>query len=441
MTQDNKNKSLLARILSRGADIDHKELPAVIAAFILFFFIFAGYFAVRPVRETAGTILGRDRVANLFLVTWVASIAIVPIYGWLVARLRRSVLLPIIYGFIAVALAAVGLLLKADPGNIRSMQFFYVMISVLNLFMVSVFWSFLLELFNKEQAKRLFGVIAAGGTAGALVGPTLTTLLVKQIGNSGVLFMGAAMFVIAILCQRTLINIWQASGGEGGSGGRDRPLGGNPFAGFTALLKSPYLIGISCFIILLSTATTFLYFEQLRIVSQTFHDNEARTRVFSIIDAVVQTLTVLFQIFLTGRIAKSLGVIALVTFVPLLMVAGFLGLALSGSFAVLVTVMVMRRVGEYAFIRPGREMLFSTVDNETRYKVKNLIDVTIYRGGDALSSQVQEALGHAGWGPAFIALLGAVLAAAWGVVGAFLGRSYNRTDKAVLAGSNTAAGH
>jgi ATP:ADP antiporter, AAA family len=436
-----QSNSVLARILGRSANIDPKEMPAVIAAFVLFFFIFAGYFAVRPVRETAGTILGRDRVAHLFLVTWVASIAIVPIYGWLVARVRRSVLLPFIYGFIAVALAVVGLVLKSDPENVHSMQFFYVMISVLNLFMVSVFWSFLLELFNKEQAKRLFGVIAAGGTTGALAGPALTTLLVKQIGSTGVLFMGAAMFVITILCQRTLINIWRGSGaGPTGDGGRDRPLGGNPFAGFTALLKSPYLLGISCFIILLATATTFLYFEQLRIVSETFHDKDTRTRVFSIIDTVVQSLTVVLQLFLTGRIAQRLGVIALVTFVPLLMVAGFVGLAFTGTFAILVTVMVLRRVGEYAFIRPGREMLFSTVDNETRYKVKNLIDVTIYRGGDALSSQVQDALGNAGWTPAFIATLGAVLAGVWALVGVFLGRAYNR-DRSTLAGTTPAAEH
>jgi AAA family ATP:ADP antiporter len=358
-----------------------------------------------------------------------------------VARVRRSVLLPVIYGFIAVALAVVGIVLKSDPDNIHSMQFFYVMISVLNLFMVSVFWSFLLELFNKEQAKRLFGVIAAGGTAGALVGPLLTSLLVKQIGNTGVLFLGAAMFVITILCQRTLINIWRGAGtGSEGQGGRDQPLGGNPFAGFTALLKSPYLIGISCFIILLATATTFLYFEQLRIVSETFHDKETRTLVFSRIDWVVQFLTVVFQIFLTGRIAQRLGVIALVTFVPVLMVVGFIGLALTGTFAVLVTVMVLRRVGEYAFIRPGREMLFSIVDNETRYKVKNLIDVTIYRGGDALSSQVQDALGNAGWAPALIATLGAALAAVWALVGVFLGRSYNK-DKSTEPGARAIAGH
>jgi len=420
-------RSALGRLLRRTTTIHDTELAAVVAAFVLFFFLFAGYFAVRPVRETAGTLLGGGRVADLFVVTWVVSIAIVPAYGWLVARLRRAVLLPLIYGGIAAALAAVGLVLRADPESVRTLQFFYVMISVLNLFMVSVFWSFLLELFDKEQARRLFGVIAAGGTAGALAGPLVTTLVVERIGNPGVLFMAAALFLAAIAAQRALLNIWKSHALAGAAaGGSDRPLGGNPFAGFTALLKSPYLLGISCFIVLLATATTFLYFEQLRIVSETFHDKEARTRVFGLIDTAVQTLTVLFQVFLTGRIAQRLGVVALVTIIPAIMVLGFLGLAASGTFAILVTVMVARRVGEYAFIRPGREMLFSVVDNETRYKVKNLIDVSVYRGGDALASQVQDGLGHAGWTPAIVALLGAALAALWAVVGALLGRAYNR---------------
>lgn len=425
MTEE--NNSLLARLLRRGANIEAREMPAVIAAFVLFFCIFAGYFAVRPVRETAGTLLGQERVADLFVITWIVSIAIVPVYGWLVAHLRRAVLLPLIYGFIAVALATVGMVLKSDPENVRIMQFFYVMISVLNLFMVSVFWSFLLELFDKEQSKRLFGVIAAGGTAGALIGPLVTALAVEKVGNTGILFMSAAMFVIAIVCQRTLLRIWDGSSpGGAAAAGRDRPLGGNPFAGFAALLKSPYLLGIACFIVLLATATTFLYFEQLRIVSEIFPDKEARTRVFGLIDTAVQTLTVIFQVFLTGRIAQRLGVIALVTFVPLLMVLGFLGLAATGTFTILVAVMIARRVGEYAFIRPGREMLFGIVDNETRYKVKNLIDVSIYRGGDALSGQVQSALGNAGWTPAFVAVLGAALAAIWAFVGVLLGGTYRK---------------
>lgn len=418
-----EDKSMLARLLRRGANIEAKEMPAVIAAFLLFFFVLGGYFAVRPVRETAGTILGRDKVADLFVLTWLASIAIVPLYGWLVARFRRSAFLPSIYGGVAVALAAIGFIIQTDPENAFIMQVFYVMISVLNLFMVSVFWSFLLELFDTGQTKRLFGVIAAGGTTGALVGPLLTTVLVKYIGNPGVLYMGAAMFVIAIGCQRALLKIWAGPEGQSAAAaGKDRPIGGNPFAGFAELAKSPYLLGISSFVILLAAVNTFLYFEQLRIVSETFKDNETRTAVFGTLDTIVQTLTVLLQLFLTGRIAQRLGVVALLTVVPALMVIGFLGIAASGTFMVLAVVFVARRVGEYAFIRPGREMLFSVVDNETRYKAKNLIDVPVYRGGDALASQVQNGLGAAGWTPATVAVLGAGIAGLWAFNGWRLGR-------------------
>src|SRR5262245_10966427 len=200
---------LLGRLLTRVAPIEPREVPAVVAAFCLFFCVFAGYFAVRPVRETMGTILGKGRVADLFVVTWAASLAIIPIYGVLVAKFRRSLFLPWIYGSIAVALAVVGIVLRADDKSVFTAQFFYVFISVLNLFIVSVFWSFLLELFTSSQTKRLFGIIAAGGTAGALVGPALTDLMVKQVGNSGVLFFGAFMFLLAIAFQRGLIVIWK----------------------------------------------------------------------------------------------------------------------------------------------------------------------------------------------------------------------------------------
>jgi AAA family ATP:ADP antiporter len=418
------DNSLLARVLRRSAKIEPDEMPIVIAAFILFFAVFCGYFAVRPVRETVGTILGGERVKNLFVITWVASIGVVMLYATLVARVRRAVLLPTIYGAIALLLAVIGIVLKADPQNTLVSAVFYVMISVVNLFFVSVFWSFMLEILSKDQTKRLFGVIAVGGTAGALVGPLLSDLLVTRIGNPGVLFMGAAFFVIAIVCQRTLLRksasmtlTNQAVAGD------DRPVGSaNPFAGMLLVLKSPYLLGIALFMVLLSSVTTFLYMEQLDIVKKTFSDPELRTQVFSRIDVLVQALTVGFQFFLTGRIAQRFGVVTLLTVVPLLMVAGFLGLAATGTFAVLVATMVLRRVGEYAFIRPGREMLYSVVDTETKYKAKSFNDVPVYRGGDALAAQLQGFLKSSGVSPASIALLGAGIAALWAVTGWRLGR-------------------
>ncbi len=430
--------SALGRFLGRFARIEPKELPAVVTAFVLFFCVLGGYFAVRPVRETVGTILGGDRVSDLYLVTWVASIAIVPLYGWACSKFRRSAFLPWIYGAVALSLAGVGVAFDGDSTSAAVGEFFYVWISVLNLFIVSVFWSFLLELYDAEQTKRLFGVIAAGGTAGALVGPLLTDLIVGVVGNSGVLFMGAGFFVVAILCQRALLRIWTEARLGGGEKAADRPMGGNPFAGFSLLLKSPYLLGITLFVVLLASVNTFLYFEQLRLVSETFTDNAERTQVFARLDYIVQTLTILLQLFITGRVASRLGVVALLTIVPVIMVGGFIGLALVNTFGVLAVVFVARRVGEYAFIRPGREMLFSVVDTETKYKAKNLIDVPVYRGGDALSAQVKTALEAGGLASAGVALLGAALAAAWALNGLWLGR---RQARLVPPGAAPRAGH
>lgn len=437
---------MLGRLLGRTTEIRAHELQTVVTAFLLFFCVMGGYFAVRPVRETVGTILGAGRVSDLFVVTWIVSIGVVPLYGWACTKFRRSAFLPWIYGVVALSLAGTGAVLAADSHNLAVAQFFYVWISVLNLFIVSVFWSFLLELFDAGQTRRLFGVIAAGGTTGALAGPVLTDITVQWVGNPGVLYIGAGLFVVAIFFQRTLLAAWATHPGEPAAalaagtdpagatsparGMRDRPMGGNPFAGFTLVLKSPYLLGIATFVILLASVNTFLYFEQLRLVSETFADTAHRTQVFARIDYVVQGLTVLLQLFITGRVASRLGVVALLTILPLVMVGGFLGLAAVNTFAVLAVVMVTRRVGEYSFIRPGREMLFSTVDTETKYKAKSLIDVPVYRGGDALSAQVMAALEAGSRSNAAVALLGGVLAALWALNGWWLGRRHDSTEAA-----------
>jgi AAA family ATP:ADP antiporter len=383
------------------------------------------------VRETVGTILGRDRVANLYVATWIASLAIVPIYGAIVAKVRRSIFLPLIYGCVAVALAIVGGVLQKQPKSVAFGQFFYVFISVLSLFLVSVFWSFLVELFDSGQAKRLFPVIAAGGTAGALVGPLFTDLAARSIGNGGVLFVGAALFALAVVLQAILIRLWKSSPepdherGEAHYQSRDRALGGNPLAGITLVLGSPYLLGIAAYVALLATANTFLYFEQLRLVSTTFADTQTRTSVFARIDWIVQSITILAQLFLTGRIASRLGLVVLLTIIPVAIFFGFLALATWNTFMVLAIVIVLRRSGEYAFVRPGREMLWTPMSKETKYKAKNFVDVPVYRGADAAVAQLQRAIEGAGFGVQTLALLGALAAAFWAVNGWWLGRRYD----------------
>ena len=421
---------MMQRYLARLVRVEPRETAAVVAAFCLFFFVLGSYFAVRPVRETVATLLGRERVADLWLYTALFSIAIVPLWGWLVARMRRSLLLPLLYGSVAVILAGIGSSIQVDESNLRVGTFFYVWVSVINLMLVSVFWSFLLEMFDSEQSKRLFGFIAAGGTLGALVGPLTARLTVDTIGNSGVLYLGTAGFLGAIFCQRILITIWNRqppSGAPITTGGLrdDEGLGGNPFAGIFIVLRSPYLLGIALFVVFLSAVNTFVYFEQLRIVSETFSDTTRRTEVFANIDFIVQALTILSQVFLTGRIASRLGVGTLLTFVPVLMIFGFILLTMFNVFGMVAALLILRRWGEYAFVRPGREMLWGAMDKESKYKAKSFIDVPVYRAADYVGAQAKTALDAVGTSPSGAALIGAVLGVLWVGNGWLLGRKHD----------------
>jgi AAA family ATP:ADP antiporter len=411
--------------------VKSEEMGIVVAGFMLLFCVLGGYFAVRPVRETIGTILGREATQNLWVFTAIFAILIVPFYGWLVARIRRAILLPMIYGFMAAAFICTALVFQADPKNATLARIFYVGISVMNLMLVSVFWSFMLEILNSEQTKRLFGIIAAGGTAGALVGPLLTSVLVTRIGNAGVLYLGAGMFIAAVFLQGVLMAQWRKLEPAGTLGtpqlsDRDRALGGNPFAGILLVARNPYLIGIMLFIIGVSAINTFLYFEQLQLVEEQFAEITKRTQVFANMDAIVQSLVIVSQLALTGYIATRLGLTVLLVTVPIIMVFGLSVFAISGTFVVLAVAMIIRRWGEYAFIRPGREMLFSKVDRESKYKAKNLIDVAVYRIADAGFAQLKKFLEAIGLNGTLEALFTAGLAALWALNGWWLGRRHEK---------------
>jgi len=434
---------VIAGVLQRLARVEPGETRAVFTALALFFCVLCGYFMLRPVRETVGTVLGEEEVSTLFVVTWGASILVIPLYGLLCSVLPRSVLLPLIYGIVSGSLIGVWALLEANPDSHGAARFFYVWISVLNLFIVSVFWTFMVDMFSSGQAKRLFGIIAAGGTLGGLLGPILTDVLVEPLGRNNLLLISAALFAVAIGFQLSLLRIWsvrrEQQAAESGGHGHERPIGGNPFAGITLVLRSPYLLGFSLFVILLASATTFLYFDQMRLMKEAFPDENDRTSMFARIDYIVQTLTLVTQLFFTSRIASRLGVVVLLTSVPIAMIGGFVTLAALGSFWVLAVVMVIRRAGEYALTRPGREILFTSVNTETKYKAKNLIDVVVYRGGDALSAQVRAGLAASGMAFSSIALCGAGVAFAWAVVGFWLARRHESEPTPQTPGARHAA--
>lgn len=399
------------------------ETGAVATAFLLFFLLFVSYFMLRPVRETFGIAGGVENLQWLWTGTFLAMLLVVPLYGWVAARMPRRRLLPILYSFSALVMAGFAISLLIDPANIWIARAFYIWLSVMNLFVISLGWSLMVDLFDADQSHRLFGQIAAGASLGGLTGPLVSGLLVTSIGEAGLLFLSTALLLATLPCARALL-AWRDRAGPRAGPPAPARIGGSIWGGLTLIARSPYLLAISAFILLLTAATTFLYFEQARIVKESFPDRTQQTQIFAAIDVLVQTLTILVQIFLTGRLARKLGVTALLMGVPLLMTAGFGLLALAATFPMLAFVMIVRRVGEYALIRPGREMLFTSVDTETKYKAKNAIDTVVYRGGDALSSWIYTAVATLATIQA-AALAGAVLAALWALVGYRIGRRHD----------------
>ncbi|MCO7055749.1 NTP/NDP exchange transporter [Pseudomonas juntendi] len=417
------------RRLDQGLNIQPGEGPAVIAGLLLFYCLFTGYFMLRPVRETMGVAGGVDNLQWLFTGTFIASLACLPVFGWLASGVQRRFILPCTYGFFVSNLLLFAVLFTRTPGNLWAARAFYIWLSVFNLLTISLAWSVLADLFSTAQGKRLFGLLAAGASLGGLSGPILGALLVAPLGHAGLLLL-AAVFLLGSVGASLFLQRWRQRHPLPAHAERSaaRPLGGNPLAGATAVLRSPYLLGIALFVVLLASVSTFLYFEQARIVSQTFTDPTRQTQVFGLIDSVVQALAILTQVFLTGRLARRLGVGILLMAVPLVMAVGFLWLALAPVFAVFVMVMVVRRAGEYALVRPGREMLFTVLPAEDKYKAKNFIDTVVYRGGDALSGWLKRALDVMGEHPQLAMLIGAVMAVAWAATGAWLGRRQANMD-------------
>ena len=405
------------------------EAPAVALAFLLFFLLFVAYFMLRPVRETFGIAGGVDNLQWLWTGTFVAMLLVVPLYGWIATKLPRRRLLPILYSFSALVMLGFAAGLALDPDNIWTARAFYIWLSVMNLFVISLAWSLMADLFDSDQGHRLFGQIAAGASLGGLTGPIVSGLLVARIGEARLLALSAVLLLATIPCVFALLRWRERMGPRAGPPAPER-IGGSIWAGLTLIARSRYLQMIALFIVLLSAATTFLYFEQARIVRDTFPDRVHQTQVFAAIDAFVQALTILIQIFFTGRLARRLGVTVLLTAVPLLMVAGFGLLALMATFPVLAGVMILRRVGEYALIRPGREMLFTPLDAETKYKAKNALDTAVYRGADAMSGWAYAAA-IAISGTQLAVLAGAVLAAVWAWLGLRLGRRHDIDAKII----------
>lgn len=392
---------------------------------LYFFCLLSSYYLIRPFRDAMGIAGGIDKLQWLFTATFVVMLAAVPAYGWVVSRYSRERFLPLVYGFFIFNLLVFYGIFSTAPGQEWVARAFFVWVSVFNLFVVSVFWSFMNDVFDPEQATRLFPAIAAGGTAGALAGPLMAATLsyTFELDPINLLPISALLLASAVSCVLRL-NAWRASVGPGSATPAPAApvaMGGNVWAGLTLVLRSPYLIGICVLMLLFTTLATILYFQQAEIVRDAFSTRAERTAVFAAMDLAVNVLTLVAQIFITGRLVGRFGLALTLALVPAALTAGFASLAVAPSLAVVVVVQVLRRAGNYAVMRPAREMLYTVLDRESKYKAKSFIDTAIYRGGDAVSAWFYSALSTMGLGIAGIAWVAVPLGAAWTAVAFRLG--------------------
>jgi AAA family ATP:ADP antiporter len=402
------------------------EGRALCWSFAYFFCLLAAYYVLRPLRDEMGVAGGVSNLQWLFTATFLTLLAAVPLYGALVARLPRQRFIPIVYHFFAANIALFWLLLSFDVERLTVARVFFVWISVFNLFAVSVFWSFMADLYSSEQGKRLFAFIAAGGSAGALAGPALTIWLAVPLGPANLLVIAALLLEAAVLCVQRLEAVPHEAEKQSNRKTELETLGGGWFDGIAMLLRSPYLAGIALWVTLLSVAGTFLYFQQANIIAAASDDPAVRTRMFASIDLAAGLLTVAVQFLATGRLIRRFGIGAAVAFLPLVFAAGFAALAAAPMLAVVIGFQALQRTANFAVSNPAREVLFTVLAREEKYKAKNVIDIVVFRGADAAGGWLFAALRSLGMELRTISLAAIPLAAAWLVLALALGRAQER---------------
>ncbi len=415
-------------LLRRLVPIEDAEVPAFLWSFTYFFFLLGSYYVIRPLRDALGLSGREDALTWLFLLTLVGVFLLNPLFGTLVARFPRRVFVPVVYHVLALSLVVFAALLAVlEPaGRTTVAQVFFVWASIFNLFAVSVFWGFMADVWKSGQGQRLFGAIGVGGTLGSIAGSALTGALVARLGPPPLLVFAALLLEGAVFAIARLVRVAR----DNHVPVRDTdvhaldqpPPRGSAFTGLRLVLTRPYLLAICGFLLLYTMSSTFLYFEQARLVRTAFADAGARAAFFGRVDLAVNVLTVLAQVLLSGRVIPRLGVGGTLAILPLVTLGGFGVLGLAPVILVLAVFQVVRRATEYALVRPARETLFTVVGRDEKYTSKSFIDTFVYRGGDALGALGERALATLQLGAAGIALVFAPLAVLWLLLAAFLGK-------------------
>jgi len=440
-------------VLSRFANVRKEEVPALLASVFFFFCVLSALMVVRPAREALGMRSGLDTVRWLFVGTAVVTLAVNPVFGWLVSKFRTTTFIAATYLFFGASLLVFWWLLTFAPDQMGEVsgRVFYVFFSVFNLFSTMVFWALMVDRFSLEQSKRLFGAVAVGGTLGAMFGPWLAWTYVEEIGTSNLLLIAVGFLGLAVLAAVAVARLQPSSdlsegaakdAGEGGvravaKPGPERIIGGSAIDGFKDVLRSPYLLGIAGFVLIMSIMATFIYFTRLQMVAAMTDVVDEQTGFFAQIDFWTQFATLMLQLLVTGHIMRRLGVAVAMALLPLTVALGFAGLVLSGSFVALVLLEASYRAVQRGITRPARETLFTVVSRRDRYKSKAVIDTFVYRTGDVVGAWTEGLLGRLGGGVPLLATLVIPTAVAWAGLAVWLAREQKRRAEA-QAGSQPA---
>ena len=417
-------------------NIRRDEIAPVLVAALFFFFVLSALMVLRPARDALGLERGIESVRGLILVTAVATLAVNPLFGWLVSRLRRRQLIGATYGSLVLSLAGFWGLMEYAPGMVSqaSSQVFYIWFNVFNLFATMVFWALLAERFTSEQGKRFFGLISIGGTAGAIFGPWLTSELAESLGTASLLLVAGSFLLLAMSSAWALLWITPDRSTTGtGSGAAASPraeetarIGGSAWAGIHSVFRSAYLGGVAAYVMLTAVMVTLVYFTRLQMVAGIADGVDARAAMLGRIDMWTHVVVLVLQLTLAGRIIKRFGLGVALAILPAATALGFIGLAAFGSFAVLVLLEALTRAVQRAIAQPARETLFTVVDREDKYKAKAFIDTFVYRAGDVAGAQTEGALGRLGLAMGSLVSVVLPLALVWMVLALWLGRAQSR---------------
>jgi AAA family ATP:ADP antiporter len=429
--------SPFARLLKSMAAVEPSEVRAVVLSMVFGLLLFGSYSVVKPVRDTMGTVYGVSHLQNLFVGTLIGCLLVAPLYSALAARVKLSTFLPWVY--VAIGASILAFYAVFESGRVPDRwiaALFYVWVSTFNMLIISVFWTFMSDTFSRTQAKRLFGFVAAGITVGGIVGPAIATALARAVGNYNLMLIAAVGFVLTAVVVRLLVREKErmlAAGVEAQHTSLAHRLGSaNPFAGFSLLLRSRYLLLLSLFLLLMSWISTVVYFQLSDLIQHAFSNPAARTQAYALIDLSVNSIVVFLQLFGTGRIISRFGVTTGLLLNPVIMVIAFLAVAFSPVLLVLGGIQIVRRAAEYAVAKPSREMLFTVVDQESRYKAKNVIDTVVYRFGDVSAAWISSAILPHGVG--VLAVFGALVSVVWFPVAFLLGKRYESARGGELPG-------